>query len=216
MDLPERLLTNKEASRLGMNRVTFEPYTHEQLKIIVTSRLENLVVFKPEAIELCARKIAATSGDARRCLDICRAATEMAQERAEGELKKVGIPEIDAVIKRMHKNTTVVSVRNSSWQQQLFLVSLLQVLKRSGMEEARLHQIIGQFLKICKSHSFNSPSESQISGIARVLSAMRVIHSEPCVTDFHRRIRLNTDATAVDMALRQDKTLKKILSGSVV
>ena len=33
-------------SRMGLRRLTFEPYTHMQLMEIVTSRLANLPVFK--------------------------------------------------------------------------------------------------------------------------------------------------------------------------
>ncbi len=39
MDLPERLLHHRVASRLGLNRLPFAPYSHEQLAAIVTSRL---------------------------------------------------------------------------------------------------------------------------------------------------------------------------------
>ncbi|TGZ75280.1 hypothetical protein CRM22_000467 [Opisthorchis felineus] len=39
MDLPERLLHPRVASRLGLTRLTFAPYSHEQLVHIVQSRL---------------------------------------------------------------------------------------------------------------------------------------------------------------------------------
>ncbi|TMW44994.1 hypothetical protein DOY81_009926 [Sarcophaga bullata] len=38
MDLPERLLMGKVTSRLGLTRLTFQPYTHKQLQEIVTCR----------------------------------------------------------------------------------------------------------------------------------------------------------------------------------
>lgn len=39
MDLPERLLHPRVASRLGLTRFTFQPYTHDQLIQIVKHRL---------------------------------------------------------------------------------------------------------------------------------------------------------------------------------
>lgn len=39
MDLPERLLHHRVASRLGLNRLPFAPYSHEQLALIVRSHL---------------------------------------------------------------------------------------------------------------------------------------------------------------------------------
>ncbi|KAJ2870344.1 Origin recognition complex, subunit 1, partial [Coemansia asiatica] len=40
MDLPERMLHHKVSSRLGLTRINFQPYTHQQLMAIVQSRLE--------------------------------------------------------------------------------------------------------------------------------------------------------------------------------
>ena len=42
-------------------------------------RLSGLTVFEKDAIQLVARKVASLSGDARRALDICRRAAELAQ-----------------------------------------------------------------------------------------------------------------------------------------
>lgn len=72
MDLPERVMLNRVSSRIGLTRLNFEPYTHQQLIDIVTSRLEGTQVFDSKAIEMCARKVSSVSGDARRALDICR------------------------------------------------------------------------------------------------------------------------------------------------
>ena len=53
-------------------RINFAAYTHQQLIQIVHSRLEGVEAFESSAIEFCARKVGAVSGDARRALDICR------------------------------------------------------------------------------------------------------------------------------------------------
>ncbi len=37
--------------------VTFQPYTFRQLQEIVTSRMEGLRVFEPDAVQLAARKV---------------------------------------------------------------------------------------------------------------------------------------------------------------
>lgn len=55
MDLPERLLMGKVTSRLGLTRLTFQPYTHKQLQEIVTCRLCGSEAFKSDAIQLVAR-----------------------------------------------------------------------------------------------------------------------------------------------------------------
>lgn len=55
MDLPERVLMGRITSRLGLTRVTFQPYSHAQLQEIVVTRLQDVDIFKSEAIQLIAR-----------------------------------------------------------------------------------------------------------------------------------------------------------------
>lgn len=84
MDLPERTLSNKISSRLGLHRITFRGYTHDQLMQIIQSRLQNVPgnIVHPDAVQFASRKVAAVSGDARRALDICRRAVEIAETEA--------------------------------------------------------------------------------------------------------------------------------------
>ncbi|OCT44764.1 Origin recognition complex subunit 1 [Cladophialophora carrionii] len=85
MDLPERTLSNKISSRLGLTRITFPGYTHTQLMEIITSRLEGVPgnIVDKDAVQFASRKVAAVSGDARRALDICRRAVEIAEQAQE-------------------------------------------------------------------------------------------------------------------------------------
>ncbi|KAI1180561.1 ATPase [Nemania sp. FL0916] len=86
MDLPERTLSNKISSRLGLTRITFPGYNHEQLMRIIQSRLEGVPgnIVEPDAVQFASRKVAAVSGDARRALDICRRAVELAEAESKG------------------------------------------------------------------------------------------------------------------------------------
>lgn len=85
MDLPERTLSNKISSRLGLTRITFPGYNHEQLMRIIQSRLQGVPghIVEPDAVQFASRKVAAVSGDARRALDICRRAVELAEAEAK-------------------------------------------------------------------------------------------------------------------------------------
>jgi len=93
MDLPERTLSNKISSRLGLTRITFPGYTHTQLMEIISSRLEGVPgsIVDPDAVQFASRKVAAVSGDARRALDICRRAVEIAETQAEEKRRQAGL-----------------------------------------------------------------------------------------------------------------------------
>lgn len=84
MDLPERTLSNKISSRLGLTRITFPGYSHDQLIKIIESRLSGVPgnMLDPDAVQFASRKVAQVSGDARRALDMCRRAVEIAENEA--------------------------------------------------------------------------------------------------------------------------------------
>ena len=111
MDLPERVMINRVSSRLGLTRQVFQPYTHTQLQTIVTSRLEGLSIFQQDAIQLVARKVASLSGDARRALDICRRATEMAEA---GGRERIKLEDVTRAHQEMFSSPKILAIRSSS------------------------------------------------------------------------------------------------------
>ena len=48
---------NRVSSRLGLTRITFQPYTFRQLQEIVLSRMHEIDVFEEDALQLIARKV---------------------------------------------------------------------------------------------------------------------------------------------------------------
>lgn len=97
----------------GLTRMTFQPYTFRQLQEIVVSRMKSLKAFDEDAVQLAARKVAAVSGDARRALDICRRATEIAENMSPSKknLCLVGTNHVDTALKEMFSSPKVVAIR---------------------------------------------------------------------------------------------------------
>ncbi|RVX12887.1 Origin of replication complex subunit 1A [Vitis vinifera] len=87
MDLPEKLLP-RISSRMGIQRLCFGPYNYQQLQEIISSCLKGIDAFERQAIEFASRKVTAISGDARRALEICRRAAEL----ADYHIKKLASP----------------------------------------------------------------------------------------------------------------------------
>ncbi|KAK9766054.1 Origin recognition complex, subunit 1 [Basidiobolus ranarum] len=154
MDLPERLLSNKVSSRLGLTRINFQPYTHNQLYTIIQSRLQDSGTFESDAIEFCARKVSAVSGDARRALDICRRAVELvehAHQRNEATqdgtaISQVTIGMVDRAVKEMFVTSNIQFIHNATLHQKLFLVALVARLKKRGLPEVEFTHV--SFIRI--------------------------------------------------------------------
>lgn len=171
MDLPERTLSNKISSRLGLTRITFSGYSHTQLMTIIQSRLEGVgkVIVEPDAIQFASRKVAAVSGDARRALDVCRRAVEIAEQEsgqqdpgkenvAPGTPSKTSVPASKAgivtigTIKRAINEATstplAAHLRSLPLASKVFLAALLSRLRRTGITESTLADVVDEARKI--------------------------------------------------------------------
>ncbi|CAH0550253.1 unnamed protein product [Brassicogethes aeneus] len=130
MDLPERLLMSRVTSRLGLTRLTFQAYTHKQLQEIVTKRLIGTNSFNSDAIQFVARKVASVSGDARRALDICRRAAEIAE--LENEQGLVTMQHVNEALNAMITQPKVRAIKHCSRLEQLLLQTIVA--------EVRIHR----------------------------------------------------------------------------
>ncbi|XP_072019328.1 uncharacterized protein [Amphiura filiformis] len=178
MDLPERIMMNRVASRLGLTRMTFQPYTFRQLQEIVESRLMGLEAFAPDAIQLAARKVAALSGDARRALDICRRATEIAEAAAASNKAAsgmVGMSHVDVAVQEMFCSPKIVAMRESSKQEQIFLKAVVQEFRASGLEEAAFAKVLLQHVSLCRIEGSQPPCTSEIAAVCSRLGACRLL-----------------------------------------
>ncbi|KAH8284504.1 hypothetical protein KR018_000883 [Drosophila ironensis] len=201
MDLPERLLMGKVTSRLGLTRLTFQPYTHKQLQEIVTARLGGSEAFKGEAVQLVARKVAAVSGDARRALDICRRATEIA-DNDSAQVKCVTMLHVQQALGEMIASAKVQAIKNCSRMEQIFLQAVAAEVTRTGVEETTFMGVFTQVETIAAFMGVASPAPGRALRLCAKLGAERLIISEHSRNDLFQKILLNVSPDDIHYALR--------------
>jgi origin recognition complex subunit 1 len=199
MDLPERTLSNKISSRLGkhivphlsldyllttlsigLTRITFPGYNHDQLMKIIQSRLEGVPgnIVDPDAVQFASRKVAAVSGDARRALDICRRAVEIAELESQSDdndslpptpskratkngtmnycpkgakaVSKVTINTIKQAINEATTSPLQQYLRSLPLSSKLFLAATIARIRRTGISESILGDVIEEAKRIGK------------------------------------------------------------------
>lgn len=182
MDLPERTLSNKISSRLGLTRITFPGYNHEQLMRIVQSRLEGVPgdIVDPDAVQFAARKVAAVSGDARRALDICRRAVELAeadakvndlsddatpntptktparkkdespQKKKKSSAGRVTIETVRKAINEATSNPLQQYLRSLPFASKLLLTALCLRIQRTGLAESTFGDVLEEMQRMLK------------------------------------------------------------------
>uniref|UniRef100_A0A4W6CZY3 Origin recognition complex subunit 1 n=1 Tax=Lates calcarifer TaxID=8187 RepID=A0A4W6CZY3_LATCA len=206
MDLPERIMINRVASRLGLTRMSFQPYSFKQLQQIITSRLNKVKAFEEDALQLVSRKVAALSGDARRCLDICRRATEICEHSSADPSATglVGMSHVMEALNEMFSSAYITAIKCASLQEQLFLRAVIAEFRRLGLEEATFQQVFVQHQALCRVEGLQPISVSEGLAVCQRLGACRLLLLEPSRLGVLQRIRLNVSQDDVLYALKAD------------
>ncbi|CAK6977710.1 origin recognition complex subunit 1 [Scomber scombrus] len=206
MDLPERIMINRVASRLGLTRMSFQPYTFKQLQQIIMSRLNKVKAFEEDALQLASRKVAALSGDARRCLDICRRATEICEHSAADPSATglVGMSHVMEALNEMFSSAYITAIKCASVQEQLFLRAVIAEFRRLGLEEATFQQVFVQHQALCRVEGLQPISVSEGLSVCQRLGSCRLLLLEPSRLGILQRVRLNVSQDDVLYALKAD------------
>ncbi|KAL1345252.1 hypothetical protein HN51_019025 [Arachis hypogaea] len=216
MDLPEKLLP-RISSRMGIQRLCFGPYNYQQLQEIISSRLKGIDIFEKQAIEFASRKVAAISGDARRALEICRRAAEIADYR----IKKltvnpdfvaagkglVGMTDVEAAIQEMFQAPHIQVIKSCSRLSKIFLTAMVHELYKTGMGETTFEKLAMTVSCLCTSNGEVCPGYDVLLQVGCKLGECRIILCEAGAKHRLQKLQLNFPSDDVAFALRDCKDL---------
>jgi len=130
--------------------------------IIIQSRLDGIPgnIVDPDAVQFASRKVAAVSGDARRALDICRRAVELAETGTDGvasvngnrsskKQSNVTIATIMRAINEATSNPIQQHIRDLPVMSKAILIAVMQRLRRSGLVETTVGDVIDEVKHNC-------------------------------------------------------------------
>ena len=92
------------------------------------------------------RKVASVSGDARRALDICRRATEIAENNNRD---CVTMLDVTSAFTEMIANPRVQAIKCCSIMERKFLESVSSEVQRTGVEQVTFKNVYKQFESLC-------------------------------------------------------------------
>ncbi|XP_030453604.1 origin of replication complex subunit 1B-like [Syzygium oleosum] len=214
MDLPEKLLP-RISSRMGIQRLCFGPYNYQQLQEIILTRLRGIDAFEKQAIEFASRKVAAISGDARRALEICRRAAEIADFRIKKAFKTapaagkalVGMSEVEAAIKEMFQAPHIQVIKSSSKLGKIFLTAMVHELYKTGLGETTFEKLAMTVSCLCASNGEAFPGWDTLLRVGCMLGECRIILCEPGSKHRLQKLQLNFPSDDVTFALKDSGEL---------
>jgi origin recognition complex subunit 1 len=206
MDLPERMLP-RIVSRLGLRRISFQPYLHTQLQEVISSRLGQLDAFDATAIQLCARRVAAVSGDVRKALHICRRACDLAREDG---VDKVALKHIEAAVKQLFANPYVAAVQTLSHTAQLLLLAALQACEDLAEADVRVDEVTARATELARALGRGETPWSHVEAALATLFDMHLLAARGAPGCRPDRCAPQVLADDVAFALKDDPSLARI------
>ncbi|KAI3353534.1 hypothetical protein L3Q82_020058, partial [Scortum barcoo] len=160
LDLTDRILPRLQARpHCRPLLLHFPPYSRQELAAIVQDRLAQASaegILDASAVQFCARKVSAVSGDARKALDICRRAVEVVESderkkasdlKAETKSSLVSLPQVARVLSEVYGDRMASQGGGGSdgesfpLQQKLLVCCLLLLIRNGKSKEVVLGKV---------------------------------------------------------------------------
>ncbi|ODQ51825.1 P-loop containing nucleoside triphosphate hydrolase protein [Saitoella complicata NRRL Y-17804] len=172
LDLTDRVVPRLRAKGVEPELVQFRPYKAEEIKEIILAKLGSLKeesegaglgeVMQPAAVTLLAKKVAASTGDLRKALDLCRRAIELVESEAKRApllptqdqqtgVKKVTVAHIARISASAFGTSTAQRLKTLNLQQKAVLCALCVSKSQT------VGKLYESYTKLCKRDRMISP-----------------------------------------------------------
>ncbi|KAM3921134.1 cell division control protein 6 homolog [Leptodactylus fuscus] len=239
LDLTDRILPRLQARpNCKPQLLNFPPYSKDQIATILQDRLAQVAgdpVLDNAAIQFCARKVSAVSGDARKALDICRRAVEIVESDVRSQTvlkpqtecaspvkeavsapvpKKVSLPHISRVISDVYGDK--MSGNNGGdetfpLQQKLVVCSLLLLTQQSKIKEVTMGKLYDTYSKVCRKQQMAVVGQSECLSLCQLLETRGIMGLKKAKEARLTKVSLKIEEHDIEHAFKD-----KVLIGSVL
>ncbi|KAM7081963.1 cell division control protein 6 homolog [Ciconia maguari] len=236
LDLMDRSLARLGARLAGSPQLLhFPPYTREQLTAILQERLGQVAgepVLDAAALQFCARKVSAVSGDARKALDVCRRAVEVVELEVRSQTllkplpggdspaspvpKRVGLLHVSRVISEVFGDRLVAGSRGAPdtfpLQQKVLLCSLLLLTRCLRAREVTLGKLHDNYSQVCRQQQLPAVDQAECLSLITLLESRGVLELKRAKEARLAKVSLKMEEAAVEHALQDTALVGSILA----
>eukprot|EP00164_Ancoracysta_twista_P013488 GFYU01021550.1.p2 GENE.GFYU01021550.1~~GFYU01021550.1.p2 ORF type:complete len:219 (+),score=50.98 GFYU01021550.1:1120-1776(+) len=207
--------------------LSFPPYTREDIKFIITQRLAaaGAGLIEPAAVELCARKVSAMSGDIRKALSVCRKVLSVAADKQDQEKENVGpapagdkwaigMIDMGQVVNEVFGSPYIDIIRSLPTHQQLLLCAAAIHFQKNEKEVLlpKLHSI---YSRLCQQKDLNAASVSDFSDFCRCLVDSGILNVKRAKDNRKTKIALAVQNKDIVFALRRNPFFKQMILSEI-
>ncbi|CAA7038058.1 unnamed protein product [Microthlaspi erraticum] len=223
IDLADRFLPKLKSLNCKPLVVTFRAYSNQQILRILQERLVALpfVAFQSKALELCARKVSAASGDMRKALCVCRSALEILEIEVKGSTDQEPQSPVteDQVVKLDHmvfalsktfKSPVVDTIQSLPQHQQIIVCSAAKAF-RGSKKDRTIAELNKLYLEICKSSMITPAGITEFANMCTVLNDQGILKLSHARDDKLKRVSLRVDEADITFALKEIRFFRNCL-----
>ncbi|XP_058257642.1 cell division control protein 6 homolog [Hemibagrus wyckioides] len=238
LDLTDRILPRLQAKpHCRPQLLHFPPYSRQELAAIVQDRLTQVSgegVLDAAAVQFCARKVSAVSGDARKALDICRRAVEMVESNNRSKMPsestdtttnsntkapRVSVPQVARVLSEVYGDRMASNGGEEGESfplQQKLLVCCLLLLTRNGKSrEIQLGKLCETYTKLCQQRQVSGVGQGECLSLCSLLESRGIFSLKKAKEARLAKISLKIEEKDVENALKDRALLGSILAAGL-
>ncbi|KAL3530863.1 hypothetical protein ACH5RR_010185 [Cinchona calisaya] len=226
IDLADRFLPKLQSLNCKPTLITFRAYSKDQIIIILQQRLVALpyVIFRPQTLELCARRVAAASGDLQKAFCICRCAIEILEAEIGDSVDELNLSSVDErfsdgntlakqhsgivrvdhmalALSKVYRSPVVDTIQSLPQHQQIILCSAVKLF-RGGKKDTRIGELNKCYIDVCKSTLIPPSGILELTSMCRVLGDQGLLKLGQAREDKLRRVTLKVDGADINFALQ--------------
>lgn len=236
LDLTDRILPRLQAREKCKPRLlNFPPYTKNQIATILQERLNQVSqdqVLDNAAIQFCARKVSAISGDARKALDVCRRAIEIVESDVKSQTilkplsecksssespvpKRVGLVHISQVISEVDGNRMALNQGAQDsfpLQQKILVCALLLLTRQLKTKEVTLGKLYEAYSSVCRKQQVAAVDQSECLSLSGLLEARGILGLKKSKEIRFSKVCLKIEEKEIEHALKDKALVGNILA----
>ena len=201
------LLDPRVRSSLGEEDIVFPPYNANQLRDILEQRAEIAFeddVLSNDVIPLCAAFAAKEHGDARRALDLLRAAGEAAERSKSDAVNEEHVREAQ---ERIELNRVVEVVRTLPAQSKVVLYSII-ALDDERRAKMNTGEVYNTYTRVCSEINMDELTQRRVTDLISELDMLGVVNSVVVSKGRYGRTR------EISLSVPREETKQVILEDS--
>ncbi|XP_008416984.1 cell division control protein 6 homolog [Poecilia reticulata] len=228
LDLTDRILPRLQAqTHCRPLLLHFAPYSRQELSAIIQDRLSKVSaegLLDASAVQFCARKVSAVSGDARKALDICRRAVEIAEaderQKASTKASLVGLPQVAKVLSEVYGDRMASQSGGSDGesfplQQKLLVCCLLLLIRKGKSKETNLGKLHEVYSRLCAQRQVSAVGQGECLALCSLLESRGIFALKKAKEARLTKVFLKIDEKDIENALKDRTLLGSILAAGL-